>query len=84
MLNRAISLPSGAPADPRCGALRLRDHGYHRHGARNRARFARKPMSDVPAIVREVLEDIGYNRAKYGFDATTCGVLNAIHDGRPC
>ena len=35
---------------------------------------------DVPAIVREVLEDIGYNRAKYGFDATTCGVLNAIHD----
>lgn len=38
---------------------------------------------DVPAIVREVLRDIGYDRAKYGFDCDTCGVLNAIHDQSP-
>ncbi len=38
---------------------------------------------DVPDIVREVLRDIGYNRAKYGFDCDTCGVLSAIHDQSP-
>ena len=38
---------------------------------------------DVPTIVREVLRDIGYDRAKYGFDCDTCGVLNAIHDQSP-
>lgn len=38
---------------------------------------------DVPGIVREVLSDIGYNRAKYGFDCDTCGVLNAIHEQSP-
>ena len=38
---------------------------------------------EVPAIVREVLSDIGYNRAKYGFDSSTCGVLNAIHEQSP-
>ncbi len=38
---------------------------------------------DVPAIVREVLREIGYDRAKYGFDCDTCGVLNAIHDQSP-
>ena len=35
---------------------------------------------DVQAIARDVLKDIGYERAKYGFDCETCGVLNAIHD----
>ena len=34
---------------------------------------------DVEAIARRVLEDIGYTRAKYGFDASTCNVLSAIH-----
>ena len=38
---------------------------------------------DVPAIAREVLREIGYDRAKYGFDCDTCGVLNAIHDQSP-
>ena len=38
---------------------------------------------DVPGIVREVLREIGYDRAKYGFDCDTCGVLNAIHDQSP-
>ena len=38
---------------------------------------------DVPAIVREVVRDIGYNRAKFGFDCETCGVFNAIHEQSP-
>ena len=38
---------------------------------------------DVPALAREVLREIGYDRAKYGFDCDTCGVLNAIHDQSP-
>ena len=38
---------------------------------------------DVPAIVRDVVNDIGYNRAKFGFDASTCGVLNSIHEQSP-
>ena len=35
---------------------------------------------DVQKIVRNTVEEIGYNRAKFGFDANTCGVLTAIHE----
>jgi len=35
---------------------------------------------DVPSIVRQVIEDIGYTRAKYGFDHETCGVVTTIHE----
>ncbi len=35
---------------------------------------------DVQKIVRETVKEIGYDRAKYGFDANTCGVLTAIHE----
>jgi S-adenosylmethionine synthetase len=38
---------------------------------------------DLQELVRGVLEDIGYTRAKYGFDARTCGVLNAIKPQSP-
>lgn len=38
---------------------------------------------DVPSIVRETVREIGYDRAKYGFDCETCGVLNLIHDQSP-
>jgi S-adenosylmethionine synthetase len=31
-------------------------------------------------IVREVIRDVGYTRAKYGYDADTCAVLSAIHE----
>lgn len=37
-----------------------------------------KTYVDFTKIAREVLESIGYNRAKFGFDATTCAVLSAI------
>ena len=39
--------------------------------------------ADVQSVVRNVVNDIGYNRAKYGFDAATCGVINAIHEQSP-
>ena len=38
---------------------------------------------DVDSIVRGVIRDIGYTRAKYGFDADTCAVVNAIHEQSP-
>ncbi len=38
---------------------------------------------DVDTIVRDVIREIGYTRAKYGFDADTCGVINAIHEQSP-
>ena len=37
----------------------------------------------VDEIVREVVCSIGYDRAKYGFDGTTCSVLTAIHGQSP-
>jgi S-adenosylmethionine synthetase len=33
---------------------------------------------DIPKIARETIREIGYTRAKYGFDAETCGVVTAI------
>jgi S-adenosylmethionine synthetase len=38
---------------------------------------------DVPALVRTTIEEIGYNRAEYGFDAHTCGVVVAIDKQSP-
>ncbi len=35
---------------------------------------------DIPKIARGVILDIGYDRAKYGFDGTTCSVLTAIDE----
>ncbi|WP_410338768.1 methionine adenosyltransferase [Sphaerobacter thermophilus] len=38
---------------------------------------------DIPAIARQVVEDVGYTRAKYGFDATTAGVVTSIKEQSP-
>ena len=35
---------------------------------------------DIPKIVRNTIKDIGYTRAKYGFDGDTCGVLISIDE----
>ena len=35
---------------------------------------------DIQKIVRETVNEIGYNRGKYGFDAYTCGVITAIDE----
>jgi len=36
--------------------------------------------ADIPGIVRETIKDIGYTRAKYGFDYETCAVITSIHE----
>jgi S-adenosylmethionine synthetase len=38
---------------------------------------------DIPTIVRETIKDIGYTRAKYGFDYETCAVVTSIHEQSP-
>ena len=35
---------------------------------------------DIPKLAREIVQDIGYTRAKYGFDGETCAVLAAIDE----
>ena len=35
---------------------------------------------DIPSIVRETVREIGYTRAKFGFDADTCAVLTSINE----
>jgi S-adenosylmethionine synthetase len=38
---------------------------------------------DIPRLVRDRIREIGYDRAKYGFDAETCGVVVAIDEQSP-
>ncbi|MEG2405894.1 MAG: methionine adenosyltransferase, partial [Clostridiales bacterium] len=38
---------------------------------------------DIPKIARETISEIGYTRAKFGFDAATCSVLTAIDEQSP-
>ncbi|WP_302395751.1 methionine adenosyltransferase [Eggerthella sinensis] len=74
--------PGGQAADPaqvRCACETLATTGMVMVTGEIRT----QAYVDVPAIVREVLSDIGYDRAKYGFDCDTCGVLNAIHEQSP-
>lgn len=39
-----------------------------------------KAYVDIPTIARKTVEEIGYTRAKYGFDAETCGVITSIRE----
>ena len=71
--------PSGQPADPAqvrvaCETMATTGMVIVTGEIRTQA------YVDVPAIVREVLRDIGYDRAKYGFDCDTCAVLTAIDE----
>lgn len=38
---------------------------------------------DIPNLVRQTVRDVGYTRAKYGFDGDTCAVLTAIDEQSP-
>lgn len=38
---------------------------------------------DIPHIIRDTLKKIGYTRAKYGFDATTCGISVSLDEQSP-
>lgn len=74
--------PSGQPADPsqvRCACETMTTTGMVMVTGEIRT----QAYVDVPAIVRDVVKDIGYDRAKYGFDGNTCGVMNAIHEQSP-
>ncbi len=35
---------------------------------------------DIPTVIRETVKEIGYTRAKYGFDYETCAVITSIHE----
>ena len=38
---------------------------------------------DIESVVRDTLREIGYNRAKFGFDSETCSVITSIHGQSP-
>ena len=42
-----------------------------------------KGYVEIPDIVRQTIKEIGYTRAKYGFDYETCGVITSIHSQSP-
>ncbi len=42
-----------------------------------------KATVDIPSIVREVVRDIGYDRAKFGFDCDTCAVITTLDKQSP-
>ena len=42
-----------------------------------------KAVIDYPTIVRETVREIGYDRAKYGFDCDSCAVLSSVHEQSP-
>ena len=65
--------PSGQPADPtqvRCACETMATTGMIIVAGEIRT----QAYVDVPALAREVLREIGYDRAKYGFDCDTCGL----------
>ncbi len=74
--------PNGQPADVskvRCACETFTTTGIVVVGGEIRT----QAYVDVPAIVRDVVNDIGYDRAKFGFDASTCAVMNSIHEQSP-
>ena len=74
--------PGGQPADPsqvRCACETLVTTGQVVVAGEIRT----QAYVDVQTIVRDVITEIGYDRAKFGFDGITCGVLNAIHEQSP-
>jgi S-adenosylmethionine synthetase len=42
-----------------------------------------KGYVEIPDIVRQTIKDIGYTRAKYGFDSETCAVITSVHSQSP-
>ncbi len=74
--------PSGAPAkldQVRCACETLTTTGtiFVTGEIRTQA------YVDVQQIVRDVVTEIGYDRAKYGFDGNTCAVMSSIHEQSP-
>ena len=69
----------GSKADPayvRCGVETFTTTGLIVVGGEVRTHA----YVDIPTIVRDTVKDIGYTRAKFGFDYETCGVMSTIHE----
>ena len=74
--------PNGHPADPaalRCACETMVTTGMVIISGEIRT----QAWVDVPTIVRGVVKEIGYDRAKYGFDCDTCGIVNSIKEQSP-
>jgi len=74
--------PNGHPVDPtllRCACETMATTGMLVISGEIRT----QTWVDVAKIARDVVRDIGYDRAKYGFDCETCGIINAIKDQSP-
>ena len=56
---------------------------HDRASSSSRARSRPRRYVDIPRLVRERIRAIGYDRAKYGFDADTCGVIVALDEQSP-
>lgn len=79
---RGYVAPDGAPAraeNVRCACETLLTTGTVVVSGEIRT----EAYVDVQQIARGVLARIGYDRAKYGFDCETCGVINMIHGQSP-
>ena len=74
--------PGGIPADPkevRCAVETMATTGLIMVTGEVRT----QAYVDVQEIARGVIRRIGYNRAKFGFDCDTCGVMSLIHEQSP-
>ena len=60
----------------------MRDARHHRNGD-DSGEITTSCYVDFPKIVRDTIKDVGYTRAKYGFDSETCAVLSSIHEQSP-
>ena len=79
---RGYVAPNGAPAkleNVRCACETLVTTG----GIIVSGEIRTEAYIDVQTIARDVVRRIGYDRAKFGFDCETCGVINMIHERSP-
>ena len=79
---RGYVAPNGAPAkleNVRCACETLVTTGSIIVSGEIRT----EAYIDVQTIARDVVRRIGYDRAKFGFDCETCGVINMIHEQSP-
>ena len=82
LANQGYVAPDGAAADPRAARVAcevLVTKGLVVLGGELRTEV----YVDIAQVARQVISDIGYNNPELGFDAKTCGILNAIQDQSP-
>ncbi|MDR0459264.1 MAG: methionine adenosyltransferase [Coriobacteriales bacterium] len=82
LANQGYVAPDGAAANPRAARVAcevLVTKGLVVLGGELRTEV----YVDIAQVARQVISDIGYNNPELGFDAKTCGILNAIQDQSP-